>query len=204
MAELLPACKHGDLRRGSPACPTRPRSSSARPCPTAQLVELRATCAPKRSRRAADTPEAQRLAAALDKTARDLRLALPKEGAARHRGVGRAGARLRRGLTALAAALQSLVMCSRSSPSAAGARAMRGTGEAGTGLLDGWRDESRRPGAVDRSAGPLAQLNATPLSVAEISAGSSTQAASLIFTSATLAIAGDFGHYRKEMACRTR
>jgi len=201
MAELLPACNTVIFDEAH-QLPDTATLFFGETLSTAQLVELARDVRAETLARAADTPEAQRLAAALDKTARDLRLALPKEGArvtaasaARERGFAE-------GLTALAAALQSLgdvleILAERSEGLARCAERARRA----RGLLDGWRDESR----ADlvrwiEVLGHSLRLNATPLSVAEIFRRQlDGRPRAWIFTSATLAIAGDFGHYRKEM-----
>jgi ATP-dependent DNA helicase DinG len=69
------------------------------------------------------------------------------------------------------------------------------------GRLERWRDESRADWVRWIEAlGQTLRLNATPLSVAEIFRRQlDGRPRAWIFTSATLAIAGDFGHYRKEM-----
>src|SRR4029077_10829079 len=68
-------------------------------------------------------------------------------------------------------------------------------------LLERWRDESRADLVRWIEAlGHSLRLNATPLSVAEIFRKQvDGRPCAWIFTSATLAVAGDFGHYRKEL-----
>jgi len=201
MAELLPACNTVIFDEAH-QLPDTATLFFGETLSTAQLVELARDVRAETLAGAADTPEAQRLAAALDKTARDLRLALPKEGArvtaasvARERGFVEA-------LTALAAALESLesaleILAERSEGLARCAERARRA----QGLLDGWRDESR----ADlvrwiEVLGHSLRLNVSPLSVAEIFRRQlDGRPRAWIFTSATLAIAGDFGHYRKEM-----
>jgi ATP-dependent DNA helicase DinG len=201
MAELLPACNTVIFDEAH-QLPDTATLFFGETLSTAQLVELARDVRAETLAGAADTPEAQQLAAALDKAARDLRLALPKEGArvtaasvGRERGFVAA-------LTALAAALESLgdaleILAERSEGLARCAERARRA----KGLLDGWRDESR----ADlvrwiEVLGHSLRLNATPLSVAEIFRRQlDGRPRAWIFTSATLAVAGDFGHYRKEM-----
>jgi ATP-dependent DNA helicase DinG len=201
MAELLPACNTVIFDEAH-QLPDTATLFFGETLSTVQLVELARDVRAETLAGAADTPEAQRLAAALDKAARDLRLALPKDGArvtaasvARERGFVVA-------LTALASALESLgdaleILAERSEGLARCAeRARRAQGPP-----DGWRDESR----ADlvrwiEVLGHSLRLNATPLSVAEIFRRQlDGRPRAWIFTSATLAVAGDFGHYRKEM-----
>ena len=201
MAELLPTCNTVIFDEAH-QLPDTATLFFGETLSTAQLVELARDVRAETLAGAADTPEAQRLAAALEKAARDLRLALPKEGArvtaasvARERGFVAA-------LTALASALESLgdaleILAERSEGLARCAERARRA----KGLLDGWRDESR----ADlvrwvEVLGHSLRLNATPLSVAEIFRRQlDGRPRAWIFTSATLAVAGDFGHYRKEM-----
>jgi ATP-dependent DNA helicase DinG len=201
MAELLPACNTVIFDEAH-QLPDTATLFFGETLSTAQLVELARDVRTETLAGAADTPEAHRLAAALDKAARDLRLALPKEGA---RVTAASVARERdfvAALTALAAALESLgdaleILAERSEGLARCAERARRA----KGLLDGWRDESR----ADlvrwiEVLGHSLRLNATPLSVAEIFRRQlDGRPRAWIFTSATLAVAGDFGHYRKEM-----
>jgi len=201
MAELLPACNTVIFDEAH-QLPDTATLFFGETLSTAQLVELARDVRAETLSGAADTPEAQRPAVALDKAARDLRLALPREGArvtaasvTRERGFAEA-------LTALASALESLgdaleILAERSEGLARCAERARRA----QGLLEGWRDESR----ADlvrwiEVLGHSLRLNATPLSVAEIFRRQlDGRPRAWIFTSATLAIAGDFGHYRKEM-----
>src|SRR5690242_19219067 len=80
MAELLPACNTVILDEAH-QLPDTATLFFGETLSTAQLVELARDARAETLAGAGDTPEVQRLAAALDKAARDLRLALPREGA---------------------------------------------------------------------------------------------------------------------------
>jgi ATP-dependent DNA helicase DinG len=169
---------------------------------TAQIVELARDARSEMLAAAGDAPPAQRCADALEKAARDLRLAAPKEGArvtaaslAREPGFAAA-------LAALAASIASLsgVLDALAERSEGLARCSERTRQV-EGLLGRWCDDTRAD--LVRWIEVLAQslrLNATPLSVAEIFRRQlDGRPRAWIFTSATLAVGGDFGLYRKEM-----
>jgi ATP-dependent DNA helicase DinG len=201
MAELLPACNTVIFDEAH-QLPDTATLFFGESLSSAQIVELARDVRAEVLAAARDTPEALEPATALDKAARDLRLSLPADGARL------AAASLAReiafaeALAALASALASLhlaleVLAERSEGLA---RCSERAREA-RGMLERWRDETR----ADlvrwiETLGHSLRLNATPLSVAEIFRRQvDGRPRAWIFTSATLAIAGDFGHYRKEM-----
>jgi ATP-dependent DNA helicase DinG len=201
MAELLPACNTVIFDEAH-QLPDTATLFFGETLSTAQLVELARDVRAEALAAARDTPEAVDLATALDKAARDLRLALPTDAArlaaaqvARERafagalaGLATALASLHQALEVLAERSEGLERCS--------VRALEARDQ-----LERWRDESR----ADlvrwiEVLGHSLRLNATPLSVADIFRRQvDGRPRAWIFTSATLAIAGDFGHYRKEM-----
>ncbi len=201
MTELLPACNTVILDEAH-QLPDTATLFFGETLSTAQLLELSRDVRAETLAGAGDTPEAQQLAAALEKAARDLRLVLPREGARlaavsafRENGFSDALAALDSALASLNDALEVLAERSeglaRCSERARQARAM----------LERWRDEDRADLVrwVEVLSHAL-RLNATPLSVAEIFQKQlNSRPRSWIFTSATLAVAGDFGHYSKEM-----
>jgi len=201
MAELLPACNTVILDEAH-QLPDTATLFFGETLSTAQLVELARDIHGETLAGAKDTPEAQQLAAGLDKAARDLRLALPREGmrvaaaaVAREREFADALAALDSALTSLSGALD--VLAERSEGLARCADRARQA----QGMLERWRDESRADLVrwIEVLAHSL-RLNATPLSVAEIFRKQlDGRPRAWIFTSATLAVAGDFAHYRKEM-----
>jgi ATP-dependent DNA helicase DinG len=201
MAELLPACNTVIFDEAH-QLPDTATLFFGESLSTAQLVELARDIRAEALASARDTPEPQALAGALDKAARDLRLAVPAEGGritavsvARDSGFSNSLAGLDSALASLCAALD--VLAERSEGLARCAERAR---EA-RALLGRWRDEGR----TDlvrwiEVLGHSLRLNATPLSVAEIFRRQlDGRSRAWIFASATLAIAGDFAHYRKEL-----
>jgi ATP-dependent DNA helicase DinG len=200
-AELLPACNTVIFDEAH-QLPETATLFFGENLSTAQLVELARDVRAESLAGAGDTPEVQRLAAALDKSARDLRLALPRDGArvaaaslGQERVFGQALAAVGSALASLGGALDALAERSEGLARCA-ERATQARGR-----LERWRDESRADWVRWIEAlGQTLRLNATPLSVAEIFRRQlDGRPRAWIFTSATLAIAGDFGHYRKEM-----
>ena len=201
MAELLPACNTVIFDEAH-QLPDTATLFFGETLSTAQLVELARDVRAEALAAARDTPEAVELASALDKAARDLRLALPEDAArlaaapaARERAFAEALAALDSALASLHRALE--VLAERSEGlERCSVRALEARGQ-----LERWRDESR----ADlvrwiEVLGHSLRLNATPLSVAEVFRRQvDGRPRAWIFTSATLAIAGDFAHYRKEM-----
>ena len=201
MTELLPACNTVILDEAH-QLPDTASLFFGETLSTAQLLELARDVRAEVLAQAKDTPEAQASAVALDKASRDLRLALPKEGArlaaaslVRESGFTDALGALDSALASLTGALE--VLAERSE----GLARCSDRARQARGLLERWRDEGR----TDlvrwvEVLGHSLRLNATPLSVAEIFQRQlSSRPRAWIFTSATLAVAGDFGHYSKEM-----
>ena len=201
MAELLPACNTVILDEAHqlPDIATRFFGETLS---TAQLLELSRDVRAETLAAAGDMPEARQLAAALEKAARDLRLALPQDGVrataaslARERAFSDALEALDSALASLAGSLGDLAERSEGL-----ARCSARAREA-QALLERWRDEER----ADlvrwiEVLGHSLRLNATPLSVAEIFRRQlEGRPRAWIFTSATLAVAGDFSHFSKEM-----
>ena len=201
MAELLPACNTVifDEAHQLPETATLFFGESLS---TGQIIELARDVRAEALTAAKDMPDPLRLSAALDKAARDLRLALPNEGARftaasarRKREVSDALAALDSALRSVCAALDAL--SERSEGLARCAERAR-TAHA---LLERWRDDSRADLVrwMEVFSHSL-RLNATPLSIAGIFRRQlDGRPRAWIFTSATLAVAGDFSHYRSEM-----
>jgi ATP-dependent DNA helicase DinG len=201
MAELLPACNTVifDEAHQLPETATLFFGESLS---TGQIIELTRDVRAEALTAAKDMPDPLRLAAALDKAARDLRLALPNEGArftaasvGRKREVSDALSALDSALRSVCAALEAL--SERSEGLARCAERAR-TAQA---LLERWRDDSRADLVrwIEVFSHSL-RLNATPLSIAAIFRRQlDGHPRAWIFTSATLAVAGDFSHYRSEM-----
>src|SRR6058998_1982242 len=177
MAELLPACNTVifDEAHQLPETATLFFGESVS---TGQVIELARDVRAEALSHAKDMPDPPRLAAALDKAARDLRLALPNEGA-RCAAVSLGGKR---------GHAEGLARCSERA-------------RAAQALLERWGDDGRADLVrwVEVFS-HLLRLNATPLSIAGIFRRQlDGHPRAWIFTSATLAEAGDFSHYRGEM-----
>lgn len=169
---------------------------------TSQLIELARDTRIEAAASARDYAALPDAAHALDKAARDLRLAFKEESGrfpfqalARNREFEPALAAVCAKLDALAATLESqagrsegLEKCwQRSQLLAAGVRR--------------WRDQDD-PDFVRwlELFNHALHLNATPLSIAEVFQGQiDDRARSWIFTSATLSVGGDFSHYRAQL-----
>ena len=200
-AELLPACNTVILDEAH-QLPDIATLFFGETLSTAQLLELSRDVRAETLAGAGDMPEARQLAAALEKAARDLRLVVPQDG------VRVAAASLARERT-FSDSLETLDSALASLADALGDLAERSEGLArcsarareAQALLERWRDEER----ADlvrwiEVLGHSLRLNATPLSVAEIFRRQlEGRPRAWIFTSATLAVAGDFSHYSKEM-----
>jgi len=201
MAELLPACNTVifDEAHQLPATATL---FFGEDLSTGQLIELARDTRVETLAGARDMPELPQLAAALEKAARDLRLSLPSDAAR----LSAASAGRRRefsdALTALDAAVASL--CEAIEPFAERSEGLARCAQRATdtrSVLERWRDNERAD--LVRWVeifGHSLQLKATPLSVADVFRRQldSTPRA-WIFTSATLAVGGDFGHCRSEL-----
>jgi ATP-dependent DNA helicase DinG len=201
MAELLPACNTVILDEAH-QLPDTATLFFGETLSSAQLVELSRDARGEALTGARDSQELPALAAALEKAARDLRLVFPGEGArvtaasaARERRFPDAVAALDSALAGLAGALE--ILAERSE----GLSRCRDRANEALAQLGRWRDEGRDDLVRwIEVLGHSLRLNATPLSVAEIFRRQlDGRPRAWIFTSATLAIAGDFGHYSEEM-----
>jgi ATP-dependent DNA helicase DinG len=201
MAELLPACNTVIFDEAH-QLPETATLFFGETLSTGQVIELARDARAEAFLGARDMPEPPRLITALDKAARDLRLAhsggsarLSAASVGRNRGFSDALAALDSALGSLCAALEPLAERSEGL-----ARCADRAREA-QAVLGRWRDDSRadRVRWVEVFSHSL-QLNATPLSVADVfrrQLGGHPRA--WIFASATLALGGDFSHYRGEM-----
>ncbi len=201
MAELLPACNTVIFDEAH-QLPGTATLFFGEDLSTGQLVELARDVRIEALAGAKDMPAPPQLAIALEKAARDLRLSLP-ENSARFLA---ASLKRRPEFSDALAALESAVasLCTAIEPlgerSEGLARCAQRAMET-RAVLERWRDESRADLVrwVEVFSHSL-QLNATPLSVADVfrrQLDSSPRA--WIFTSATLAVGGDFSHYRGEL-----
>jgi len=201
MAELLPACNTVIFDEAH-QLPETATLFFGETLSTGQLIELARDIRAEALSAAKDMPDPPRLAAALDKAARDLRLVLHGEGARftaesvrRKRGFSDALAALDSALRPVCAVLEAL---SERSEGLARCSERARTAQA---LLERWRDDTRADLVrwVEVLSHSL-RLNATPLSIAGIFRKQlDGHPRGWIFASATLAVAGDFSHYCGEM-----
>jgi len=169
MAELLPACNTVIFDEAH-QLPETATLFFGETLSTGQLIELARDARAEALLGAKDMPDPQRLITALDKAARDLRLALSGESArfsaasvGRNRGFSDALASLDSALGSLRTALEPLAERSEGL-----ARCAERAREA-QAVLERWRDDSRTDCVrwVEVFSHSL-QLNATPLSVADV------------------------------------
>jgi ATP-dependent DNA helicase DinG len=201
VAELLPACNTVIFDEAH-QLPETASLFFGENLSTGQLLELARDTTGEALVSAKDFPALTEAASALEKSTRDLRLSLAEENgklpwqrAAQiqaFQGALEGTANRLKELTALlesqAQRSEGLENCwQRSTAIAQNLQRWRGDGEEG---YVRWVE----------TAGPGLQLNATPLSVADIFRKQLEDSArAWIFTSATLAVKGDFSHYRGEM-----
>jgi ATP-dependent DNA helicase DinG len=201
MAELLPACNTIVLDEAH-QLPQTASDFFGTTVSTGQILDLCRDALAEAHVAARDVRELEELVRRADRAARDLRLAvrsketrLPAAAFAGDRGFAEAVAALRGAATALARALgalaersEGLANCARRAMELA-ARLDLWSGEAG-GELVRWVEVYTQAAA----------LHMTPLSIAEAFRRQlDGPPRAWIFTSATLAVRGDFGHYRHEL-----
>ena len=201
MAELLPAC-NAVIFDEAHQLPETATLFFGEDLSTGQLIELSRDVRAEMLAGAKDVLGLPPLAASLEKAARDLRLSFPSEGARftaaslRQKdgfldalaAVGSALAALREALESLAERSEGLSRCAER------AREIQV-------VLAHWRDDTRVDVVrwVEVFSHSL-QLRATPLSVADVFRRQlDSRPRAWIFTSATLAVSGDFSHYRSEL-----
>ena len=201
MAELLPACNTVIFDEAH-QLPETATLFFGEALSTGQLIELARDARAEALVGAKDMAEPPRLITALDKAARDLRLALSGESArfsaalvGRNRGFSDALASLDSALGSLCIALEPLAERSE------GLAHCADRAREAQALLGRWRDDSRADCVrwVEVFSHSL-QLNATPLSVAGVFRRQlDGHPRAWIFASATLAVGGDFSHYLSGM-----
>ncbi|MBI2961917.1 MAG: ATP-dependent DNA helicase [Betaproteobacteria bacterium] len=200
-AELLPACNTVIFDEAHQL----PQTASlffGETISTAQLIELAHDVRVEAATSARDMPDLPRLAMQLDKAARDLRLSLPMD-------AGRLALNQVRGRSEFAPALGVL-----DAALAALGKALESIAERAEELaqlerrsaeclerLRSWSGEGREGLVRWAEVFPhRLQLHATPLSVASIFRRElEGRPRAWVFTSATLAVSGDFAHYCGEM-----
>jgi len=201
VAELLPACNTLVFDEAH-QLPETARLFFGATVSTAQLVELARDARVELRAAGGASPELERLAGALEKAARDLRLSLGGEGsrrgwtqAARLPGFSAALAALDAALGALAEPLAEQAERSEGLESCA-----RRAAEARATLVRMHADDAPNEVRWVEAFSQSAQLHLTPLSSAELFRRQmSDHPRAWIFTSATLAVGEDFGHFTREL-----
>jgi len=201
MAELLPACNTVIFDEAH-QLPETATLFFGETLSTGQLIELARDARAEALVGAKDMPDPLRLAAALDKAARDLRLAHSGENAR----FSAASANRRREFSDALAALDSALgsLCAALDPLAERSEGLARCADRAReaqAVLERWRDDSRAECVRWVEVfGQSLQLNATPLSVADVFRRQlDGHPRAWIFASATLALGGDFSHYQSEM-----
>ena len=172
---------------------------------TSQLTELARDARLEAATSAKDFSSLPTACDALDKAARDLRLAFKKEG----RLPATATAEFKEFAPALKNVIDKLthlnVLLESQAERSEGLEKCWQRGTELAQLLSGWRNEEASSGKVKwlEVFHHSLQLNTTPLSIAEIFAKQiGERPRAWIFTSATLAVKQDFSHYQGEMGLR--
>jgi ATP-dependent DNA helicase DinG len=201
MAELLPACNTVIFDEAH-QLPETATAFFGETLSTGQLIELARDARAEALLGAKGMPEPPRLLAAVDKAARDLRLSLSAENARFSAASVRRNRRFSDALASLDSALGSLCTAlERLAERSEGLARCAGRAREAQAVLERWRDDGRADCVrwVEVFSHSL-QLNATPLFVADVFRRQRDgHPRAWIFTSATLALGGDFSHYRSEM-----
>jgi len=206
LSELLPACNTVIFDEAH-QLPETASLFFGESVSTSQLLELCRDTEAEALRGAKDFAPLPPAIAATEKAARDLRLTiegentrLPLAAVMKNAGFGNALDELLEKLDALAAMLESQAERSEGLENCwQRAREIDGS-------IKRWRDQAEAEGFVRwlEVFSHALQLNATPLSIAEIfNKQLSGSPRAWIFTSATLSVKGDFSHYNSEMGLNT-
>ena len=206
LSELLPACNTVIFDEAH-QLPETASLFFGESVSTSQLLELCRDTEAEALRGAKDFAPLPPAIAATEKAARDLRLTiegentrLPLAAVMKNAGFGNALDELLEKLDALAAMLESQAERSEGLENCwQRAREIDGS-------IKRWRDQAEAEGFVRwlEVFSHALQLNATPLSIAEIfNKQLSGSPRAWIFTSATLSVKGDFSHYHSEMGLNT-
>jgi ATP-dependent DNA helicase DinG len=203
MAELLPAC-NAVIFDEAHQLPGTATLFFGETISTGQLIDLARDMRVEVLSGAKDVPGLEGLAAAVDKAARQLRLSLPGENAR----FSAPSLEARPEFTAALAAMDRAVEALRAAAEPLAPRS-EGLGRCVERILETqarlerWRSDGREHAGMVRWAEVFShslQLNATPLSVADIFRRQiDGHPRAWILTSATLAVGGDFSHYRGEL-----
>jgi len=205
ISELLPACNTVVFDEAHQLAETA-RLFFGETLSSSQLLELARDARLELAAAGGGSPELDRLAGALDKAARDLRLCFAEEGARLGWAQALRAPGFQAALAALAAALAALgkplaEQAERSEGLAGCARRAREAYALLERLTGG--DEADEQGGRVRWAevfGRSVQLHVTPLSPAELFRRQmSDHPRAWVFASATLAVGEDFSHFKREL-----
>jgi len=201
VAELLPACNTVIFDEAH-QLPETASLFFGQSVSTAQLVELARDTRVEAAAAAKDFAALPDAAVAVDRAARDLRLAVGEETARQPAKVVDAREAFRQALDKVAKKLGALasLLEFQADRSEGLDNCHRRAQELGA-RIEHWRqaEENETVRWVEVFQGSL-QLNATPLSIADVVRKQVTDSArAWVFTSATLSVRGDFSHYQSEM-----
>ena len=201
VAELLPACNTVIFDEAH-QLPETASLFFGQSISTAQLVELARDTRVEAAAGAKDFAALPDVAVAMDRAARDLRLALGDETARQPAKMVDAREPFRQALDKLAEKLGALaVLLEFQADRSEGLDNCYRRAQELAARIEHWRNaaENETVRWVEVFHGSL-QLNATPLSIADVVRKQVTDSArAWIFTSATLSVRGDFSHYQSEM-----
>lgn len=201
VAELLPACNTVIFDEAH-ALPETASLFFGESASTSQLIEIARDTRIETAAGAKDNAALPDAAAALEKSAKDLRLQVREDGARQTHAQATSSAGFTDALEAVVTRLTELTAVLESQADRSeGLRNCWMRGVDMLGRLDRWQAEEdpERVRWVE-VFGHSVHLNATPLSIAEIFQRQiSANPRAWIFTSATLSVAGDFSHYQREM-----
>jgi ATP-dependent DNA helicase DinG len=201
VAELLPACNTVIFDEAH-QLPDTASLFFGLSVSTSQLIELARDTRIEAAASAKDNPALPEAAAALEKSARDLRLQFRDEAGRQPFAAAKAGREFGEALDAVVARATELTTVLESQ--ADRSEGLHNCSQRGVdilGRLAHWQKEDDREWVRwIELFGASVHLNATPLSIADIFRRQvSGHPRAWIFTSATLSVQGNFSHYQREM-----
>jgi ATP-dependent DNA helicase DinG len=202
ISELLPACNTVVFDEAHQLAETA-RLFFGETLSSHQLVELTRDVRLELAAAGGGSPELDKLAGALDKSARDLRLCFAEEGARLGWAQALRVPGFQAALAALAAALAALGKpLARQAERSEGLAACARRAEVAAALLTRMREQDDSDDRVRwlEVYGRSVQLHVTPLSPAELFRRQmSDHPRAWVFASATLAVGEDFSHFKREL-----
>jgi ATP-dependent DNA helicase DinG len=201
VAELLPACNTVIFDEAH-QLPETASLFFGQSVSTAQLVELARDTRVEAAAAAKDFAVLPDAAVAVDRAARDLRLAAGEEAASQPAQAMEAREPFRQALDKVAERLGALAaLLEFQADRSEGLDSCYRRAQELSARIEHWRNAAEHETVrwVEVFQGSL-QLNATPLSIADLVRKQVTASArAWVFTSATLSVRGDFSHYQSEM-----